>query len=226
MTSGNYPPPDPNVPPPGDGYPPPPPSGGYPPPPPPSGGYPPPPPGYGPPSGYPPPPPPPGYGPPAGYPPPPYGQYGHPAYPPPGASVGQPGGLAARFGARVIDGVIVGVASWLLALVFGLQSSIMVTGLFSGVLMFIYFVAFEVSQGATLGKKALGLSVRGPGGAPKPDLQQSAIRNSFTLLTIVPYIGGLLACVAYVVIAVTINSSPTRQGKHDELAGGTQVIKA
>jgi hypothetical protein len=25
---------------------------------------------------------------------------------------------------------------------------------------------------------------------------------------------------------VTINSSPTKQGKHDELAGGTQVIKS
>jgi hypothetical protein len=24
---------------------------------------------------------------------------------------------------------------------------------------------------------------------------------------------------------VTINGSPTKQGKHDELAGGTQVIK-
>ena len=38
-------------------------------------------------------------------------------------------------------------------------------------------------------------------------------------------LGGLLAVVAYIVIAVTINNSPTKQGKHDELAGGTQVIK-
>jgi hypothetical protein len=28
-----------------------------------------------------------------------------------------------------------------------------------------------------------------------------------------------------VVIATTISSSPTKQGKHDELTGGTQVVK-
>ena len=68
--------------------------------------------------------------------------------------------------------------------------------------------------------------MRGPGGAPKPDFKQSAIRNAFTLLPIVPFIGGLLGVIAIVLIAVTINSSPTKQGKHDELAGGTQVIKS
>ena len=83
----------------------------------------------------------------------------------------------------------------------------------------------EVTQGRTLGKMALGLSVRGPGGAPKPDFKQSAIRNAFTLLPIVPVVGGLLGVIAIVVIAVTINSSPTKQGKHDEMAGGTQVVK-
>ena len=93
-------------------------------------------------------------------------------------------------------------------------------------LTFAYFVAMEVTQGRTLGKMALGLTVRGPGGAPKPDFKQSAIRNAFTLLPIVPFIGGLLGVIAIVLIAVTINSSPTKQGKHDELAGGTQVIKS
>ena len=65
----------------------------------------------------------------------------------------------------------------------------------------------------------------GPGGAPKPTAQQSAIRNAFTLLAIVPYFGVLLALIAYIVIAVTISNSPTKQGKHDEFAGGTQVVK-
>lgn len=195
-------------------------------------GYPPPPNPYGTPGGYPPPPqggyPPP---PPAGYPPPPnpYGAPGgYPAPPPPGWGAqpgGRPGGLGVRFGARVIDGILVGIVAGLLALLFGASSNIMVTGLFSGVLMFGYFVAMEVTQGRTIGKMLLGLSVRGPGGAPKPDVKQSAIRNAFTLLTIVPYVGGLLAFIAYVVIAVTINGSPTKQGKHDELAGGTQVVK-
>jgi len=152
------------------------------------------------------------------------GQYGEPGgYPPPGGQV--PGGLALRFAARLIDGIIVNVVAFLLAFAIDAVSNVWVTGLFSGLLMFLYFVAFEITQGWTPGKKLLGLSVHGPGGAPKPTAQQSAIRNVWTLLNIVPFVGGLLTLVAVIVIAVTINSSPTKQGKHDELAGGTQVVK-
>jgi uncharacterized RDD family membrane protein YckC len=211
MTTGEN---DPNAYGPPGGYPPPPPTGQ-------PGSYPP------PPSGYPPPPP----GQPGGYaPPPPQDPYGAQpgyggGYPPPVPTGGQPGGLGLRFAARFIDGLIVAIVSFVLAMLLDATSNILVTGLFSGVLTFAYFVAFEVTQGWTPAKKILGLSVHGPGGAPKPNLQQSAIRNSFTLLSVIPYIGGLLAVIAYVVIAVTINGSPTKQGKHDELAGGTQVVK-
>lgn len=165
-------------------------------------------------SDYPPPPPPPGE----------YGQYGAPGFPPPLGGA-QPGGLGIRFGARLIDGILVGVVGGIIVYAIGLSSNIWITGLFTGVLTFVYYVALEVSQGWTVGKKVLGLSVHGPGGAPKPTLQQSAIRNSWTLLPIIPFVGGLLALIAYIVIAVTINGSPTKQGKHDELAGGTQVVK-
>jgi uncharacterized RDD family membrane protein YckC len=209
---------------------------------------------YNPPSGYPPPPPA-GYPPAPGYPqpgypeqpaagfPPPPMPGSQPGYPPAPSPYGPPGGyypgypqvghgyashpgsLGARFGARVIDGLLVGILSFFIAFLFGSSSNIMVTGLFTGLLTFIYFVALEVTQGRTLGKKLLGLSVRGAGGAPKPDFKQSAIRNAFTLLPIVPYVGGLLGVIAIIVIAVTISNSPTKQGKHDELAGGTQVVK-
>ena len=137
----------------------------------------------------------------------------------------EPGGLGARFLARLIDGIIVGVVGSIVLFALHLQSNIMVTGLFTGLLTFVYFVAFEVTQGWTPGKKLLGLSVHGPAGAAKPDVSQSAIRNAFTVLTIIPFVGGLLAFIAIVVIAVTINGSPTKQGKHDELAGGTQVLQ-
>jgi uncharacterized RDD family membrane protein YckC len=154
------------------------------------------------------------------------GQYGSDptGYPPPFA--GHAGGIVPRFFARVIDGIIVGIVGFVLILVTDTLSNFWVTGLFTGLLMFVYFLAFETGQGWTPGKKILGLRVHGPGGAPRPTLQQSAIRNVWTLLPIVPFIGGLLAFIAMVVIAITINSSPTKQGKHDELAGGTQVVKA
>jgi uncharacterized RDD family membrane protein YckC len=144
---------------------------------------------------------------------------------PPAAWGGRPGTLGIRWGARIIDGLLVGLVAGLLASLFNSGTSIMVTGIFTGLLMFVYFVAFEVTQGRTLGKRLLGLSVRGPGGAPKPTLQQSAIRNAFTVLPVLPFLGGFLSVVAMIVIAVTINSSPTKQGKHDEMAGGTQVVK-
>ncbi|BBX69849.1 RDD family protein [Mycolicibacterium psychrotolerans] len=158
--------------------------------------------------------------------PPQSGQYGYSGgYPPPGGGV-QPGSLGLRFGARIIDGLIVGIVGGIIVYVIGAASNVWITGLFTGALSFAYYVAFEVTQGWTPGKKILGLSVHGPGGAAKPTAAQSAIRNSWTLLPIIPFIGGLLGVVAIVVIAVTINSSPTKQGKHDELAGGTQVVKA
>ena len=104
------------------------------------------------------------------------------------------------------------------------QSNIWVTGLFTGVLTFIYFVALEVSQGWTLGKKLLGLSVHGPGGAPKPSptVRDPQLVDATADHPLARWSG---AFIAYIVIAVTINSSPTKQGKHDELAGGTQVVK-
>ena len=153
------------------------------------------------------------------------GPYGEPGgYPPPSGGQ-EPGGLGLRFAARLIDGIIVNAVAFGIALSIGSLTNYWVTGLFSGLLMFLYFLAFESTQGWTPGKKLLGLTVHGPAGAPKPDVQQSAIRNVWTLLNIIPFIGGLLTLVAVIVIAVTINSSPTKQGKHDELAGGTQVVK-
>jgi uncharacterized RDD family membrane protein YckC len=149
------------------------------------------------------------------------GPYGGPS-----PSIAKPGGLVVRFFARLIDGIVVGIVASVLLFALHMQSHILVTGVFTGLLMFVYFVALETTQGWTIGKKVLGLSVHGPAGAPKPDLSQSAIRNAFTLLPIVPFVGGLLGFIAMVVIAVTITGSPTKQGKHDELAGGTQVLKA
>lgn len=138
----------------------------------------------------------------------------------------KPGGLTRRFLARLIDGILVNIVAVLLAFfAFDRDYWFLTTGVFSGVLMFGYFVLFESTNGATFGKRLLGLRVRGPGGAANPDVRQSAIRNAFTLLAVIPYLGDLLAFVAYVVIAVTISGSSTRQGKHDEWAGGTQVVK-
>lgn len=167
----------------------------------------------------------PGYGQPGGYPPPQsWGQ--QPGWGQQPAWGQKPGGLGRRFWARLFDGVLAGIVAFALSVfVFSDDYPFLVTGLFSGVLTFGYFVLFEVTQGATPAKRLLGLAVRGPDGVSKPTLRESATRNAFTVLAVVPFLGGLLAFVAYVVIAVTISGSPTKQGKHDVLAGGTRVIR-
>ena len=73
------------------------------------------------------------------------GPYGEPGgYPPPRGQ--QPGGLGLRFAARLIDGIIVNVVAFVIASAIGAQTNYWVTGLFSGLLMFVYFLAFESTQ--------------------------------------------------------------------------------
>jgi uncharacterized RDD family membrane protein YckC len=138
-----------------------------------------------------------------------------------------------RFFARLIDRWIVWIALiaivWLFRVFVHTHTSsfirLVVTGLLLGILTFAYFVVLEVTRGTTLAKKLFGLQVHGPDGAARPSLAQSAIRNAFELLWAVPYMfGGWLILVAWIVIAWTIDRSPTAQGIHDRWAGGTRVV--
>jgi uncharacterized RDD family membrane protein YckC len=150
------------------------------------------------------------------------------AYPPAPPAGAEPATLSLRFAARAIDGLIGIIPAIILAILVmsaAGRNYLYAAAVFFSLLTFIYFVAFESTQGWTPGKKLVGLSVRGPGGALKPTVRQSAKRNAFTLLTIVPYVGGLLALTAYLLIASTISTSPTLQGRHDQWAGGTWVVK-
>lgn len=155
-----------------------------------------------------------------------------------------PGGLLDRFLARLIDGLVIGIAYIVLSAIFrpvfisGVDStgelflfyavvSILWTALAIG-----YFAYMESSRGQTVGKMVLKLRTLGPDGA-NPTLEQGVRRNIFyaiELLAIVPIIGfwlGPLASLAAVIfIAVGINSDTTnRQGWHDHFAGGTRVVK-
>ncbi|QDQ99435.1 RDD family protein [Tomitella fengzijianii] len=108
--------------------------------------------------------------------------------------------------------------------------------IFAGIWVW-YYVWFETHKGQTLGKQLLHLRVLGVRGG-NPTLQESLRRNGYivlgsaaTVIGIIPFIGwilqfliGIAVLVFVIVIAVSINSSPTKQGKHDEMAGGTQVV--
>lgn len=153
-----------------------------------------------------------------------------PAAPPPPDAAGATGtaGLGARFGARLLDGLIVFIpASIVLGLAgVGMGGLAMDSWLFNAVtslLWFGYYVYFESTSGATLGKKLLNLRVVAADGTP-PTTEAAAKRNIWMLFGLVPIIGGIAQFVAVIVIAVTISSGDANRGKHDEFAG-TGVLR-
>ncbi len=190
---------------------------------------------------------------PGGYPQPGQPQGGYAPAPgygtaPPTGGVGQPADLLMRFLARLIDFILIGIVNAIITAILivgilgmnaggfgmstgggfvaGIVSSIVTAALYLG-----YFGLLESKNGQTLGKLALKLQTQGPGGQP-PTMEQALKRNiwvAFGLLGIVPIIGGLIgglaSIAAIIAIAVTINSSPTKQGWHDNFAGGTKVMK-
>jgi uncharacterized RDD family membrane protein YckC len=147
------------------------------------------------------------------------------------APMGQPtgppastAGLGARFGARLLDVLIIGIpASIVFSLAgigglgtFGMRGWI--SSAIVSVLWFGYYVYFESTTGATLGKKLLNLRVVAADGNP-PSTEAAAKRNVWMLFGLVPILGDLASLVAVIVIAVTISSNEFNRGKHDEFAG-------
>ncbi|WP_054812489.1 RDD family protein [Nocardia arizonensis] len=136
-------------------------------------------------------------------------------------------GIGGRAVARFIDWIIAGIVGailfWLLNK--GTDLPDWVSVLPGAGFGFLYFVFFEVLTGSTPGKKILDLHVLGSDGSGKPNIKDSAFRNAYMLLNLIPWVGGLLWFIAAIAIAVTVSSSPTKQGWHDRFAGGTQVVK-
>jgi uncharacterized RDD family membrane protein YckC len=134
--------------------------------------------------------------------------------------------LAVRIGARLLDFLLVGIpASILLALLgfgtYGVDNWL--SNAIISVLWFGYFVWFESSSGATVGKKLLNLHVVVADGS-HPSLEVAAKRNIWMLFGLIPLVGGILSLVAIIVILVTISSNPQSRGYHDTFAG-TAVMR-
>ena len=133
-----------------------------------------------------------------------------------------PAELPARFAARALDAALLVAATVGLGLLMGFGWDWL---LLNATLIFGYFALLDTLAGATLGKLALGLRVVGPDGG-RPSLGQSLIRETFTLLGAIPIVGPPLALAAWAWITLSIRASPLRQGRHDQIAGGTRVIRA
>lgn len=165
------------------------------------------------------------------------------------SQVGQPADLMTRFLARLIDYVILFVVNLVVVTVVivgaimgdtaglgglgatnfaaGAVSSVVAAAIYVG-----YFAFMESSRGQTVGKMAMKIQVLGPNGG-HPTMAEAVKRNAWAglgVLGVVPiiggFVGGLLQLAAVIYIAVTINNNvATRQGWHDEFAGGTKVVR-
>lgn len=133
----------------------------------------------------------------------------------------QPADIPVRIVARLIDAVVLAGLQTGLGLLIGFGAAWL---LLAATSVLAYFALFDAQAGATPGKRLMGLRVVGPHGG-LPTLNQALRREIFTIVGAVPFIGGLLALVAWIWILVSIRSNPWRQGKHDLLAGGTRVIR-
>jgi uncharacterized RDD family membrane protein YckC len=150
--------------------------------------------------------------------------------------------LGVRFVARLIDGILLGIVDWFIFLIFirgilssdsgfgtsytmgSLGFSTLVSGILTAAITIGYFTFMESTRGQTIGKMLLGLRTTAPDGG-NPTTEEAFKRNLFYAIGIVPVIGGLAELAAVIYIAVTINSSATHQGWHDEFAGGTKVVR-
>ena len=131
-----------------------------------------------------------------------------------------PAQLPARLVARAIDGLLLICVGGALGRQIGFGYDWLIT---TALIVILYFTIADVVAGATVGKALLRLRVLGPDGR-RPSLKQALIRESFILLGAIPFVGPLLALISWVWIVLTIRSSSLRQGKHDMLAGGTQIV--
>lgn len=143
-------------------------------------------------------------------------------------------GAGRRFGAFLIDTIIVGIVSFIIGMLFGQSTTELTVGtqlllsLISIVLWFAYRVGMETSRGATLGKMALGMKVVDTDGR-NLTAQNSFMRNVWYLVSsvvsIVPFIGWLFSLAVYIAVGVTISRDPYKQSYADKW-GHAYVVNA
>lgn len=133
-------------------------------------------------------------------------------------------GAGLRLGMMLLDGLAASMLTGVLAAAFGAED-------FAGWLLvslagLAYFLGFEVYTGASPVKHLFGYEVRDSATGGKLSLEQSAKRQWWRIINIVPGIGSLIALVGMIVIGSSINPANQYIGVHDRWAGAEVVRKA
>jgi uncharacterized RDD family membrane protein YckC len=132
-----------------------------------------------------------------------------------------------RFGARFVDGLVLVIP--ILVVTVPIAGGFQIGTTNNGAEQFVasalgvalsygYFVIMEATRGSTVGKAAFSIEVRAASG--RPTVEQTARRNSWMLLSIIPgTLGGLLGVVVAIALGVSISRDPAGRGFHDRFAG-------
>jgi RDD family len=104
----------------------------------------------------------------------------------------------------------------------------------TSVALIIWMAAWQANIGASPGMLLLKLRVRGPNAEDHPSVAAAATRNAVPILSNLGTISAntdidmalqIVGVVVFIAIGISISNSPTRQGFHDRLAGGTYVLQ-
>lgn len=139
-------------------------------------------------------------------------------------------GMGSRLGARIIDGILLAVASVIALFVLfsvlarserGFIAALFLSLLVIAAIFLLYEVTMIAVLGQTFGKKWTGVKVVNADNGDVPGLGKSIIRWLLPgLVNIIPVIGNI----AFLLVYLSPVFSKTRQGWHD-MAAATVVVK-
>lgn len=148
---------------------------------------------------------------------------GVPAYQATPAAPADRPGAGLRLGMMLLDGLAASMVTGVLAAMLGTEGFL--SWLVISLVGLAYFLGFEVYTGASPVKHLFGYEVRDASTGGKLSLEQSAKRQWWRIINIVPGIGSLIALVGMIVIGVSINPANQNRGSHDRWAGAEVVRK-
>lgn len=128
-----------------------------------------------------------------------------------------------RLGMMLLDGILLSMLTGLLVLAFGAGEG--AGWLLSSIAALAYFIGFEVYTGASPVKHFFGYQVRDINTGKNLSLEQSAKRQWWRIVNIVPGIGWLISFIGAIAIGTSINPSNQFIGSHDRWAGAEVVRK-
>ncbi|MFC6147508.1 RDD family protein [Corynebacterium nasicanis] len=129
-----------------------------------------------------------------------------------------------RLGMMILDGLAVGLVTSVVLV--GVDTEAVLGTVLAGLIGAAWFLGFEVLTGASPVKHLFGYEVRDQQTGDKLSWEQSAKRQWWRLVNIIPGLGALISFIGMIVIGVSIKPENGLIGVHDRWAGAEVVRKS